>query len=68
MGTACAPSYTNIFMARFEEKHIYPLTKDRVEQYLRYTDDFFFIWKEVEKKRKLSLIKSIKSILPLNLI
>ena len=52
MGTACAPSYTNIFMARFEEKHIYPLTKDRVEQYLRYTDDFFFIWKEVEKKKE----------------
>ena len=42
MGTACAPSYTNIFMARFEEKHIYPLTKDRVERYLRYTDDIFF--------------------------
>ena len=50
MGTACAPSYTNIFMARFEEKHIYPLTKDRVERYLRYTDDIFFIWKEMEKE------------------
>ena len=50
MGTACAPSYANIFMARFEEKHIYPLTKDRVERYLRYTDDIFFIWKEMEKE------------------
>ena len=24
MGIVCAPSYDNLFMAQFEEKHIYP--------------------------------------------
>ena len=37
-------------MARSEENHIYRLTKDRVERYLRYTDDIFFFWKEMEKE------------------
>ena len=27
VGTICAPSYANIFMPEFEEKHIYPLIK-----------------------------------------
>ena len=35
MGTACAPSYANIFMARFEEKHIYSIIKGKVDLYLR---------------------------------
>ena len=50
MGTACAPSYANMFVARFEEKHIYLLTKGRVEPYLRYIDNIFFISKGTEKK------------------
>ena len=37
-------------MARSEENHIYRLTKDRVERYLRYTDDIFFFGKEMEKE------------------
>ena len=28
MGTVCASSYVNLFMAQFEEKHIYPYIKD----------------------------------------
>ena len=27
MGTICAPSYVNIFMANFESKHIFPYIK-----------------------------------------
>ena len=45
MGTICAPSYANIFMANFESKFIYPLIEDKVITYLRYIDDIFFIWK-----------------------
>ena len=43
MGATCAPSYANIFMARFEQKHSYPLIKDKVDLCLRYIDDTFFI-------------------------
>ena len=50
MGTACAQSYANIFMVRFKEKDIYPLTKGRAEQYLRYIENIFFIWKGMEKE------------------
>lgn len=46
MGT----SYANIFMARLEEKHIKPLTKGRLERYLRYADNIFDIWKGTEKE------------------
>ena len=28
MVTGSAPSYVNIFIARFEQKHIYPFIKD----------------------------------------
>ena len=43
MGTACAPSYANIFMARFEQKHIYPFIKSKGDLYLRYNDGIFLI-------------------------
>ena len=46
MGT----SYANTFMARLEEKHIKPLTKGRLERYLRYADNIFDIWKGTEKE------------------
>ena len=45
MGTICAPSYANIFMANFEAKHIYPYIKEKSLLYLRYIDDIFMIWK-----------------------
>ena len=45
MGTMCAPSYENIFMANFEAKHIYPYIKELSLLYLRYIDDKFTIWK-----------------------
>ena len=34
MGTICGPSYANIFMSEFEEKHIYPLVKNKSAIYL----------------------------------
>ena len=43
MGTICAPSYANIFMANFEAKHIYPDTKEMSLLYLRYINDIFMI-------------------------
>ena len=45
MGTICAPSYSNIFMANFEAKHIYQYIKEMSLLYLRYIDDIFMIWK-----------------------
>ena len=35
MGTACTQSYANIFMARFEQKHIYSFIKGKVDLYPR---------------------------------
>ena len=52
MGTACATSYANIFMARFEQKYIHPFIKGKVDLYLRYIDDIFFIWKGTEEELK----------------
>ena len=43
MGTKLAPSYVNIFMSDFEEKHVY--TYDlQSKAWLRYIDDIFCIW------------------------
>ena len=44
MGTKCTPTYPNICMGIFEEKHIYPVIKQKVQLYLRYIDDIFFTW------------------------
>ena len=46
MGTICAPAYTNIFMAKFEEKHIYQYIHGRALLFLGYIDDKFMIWNE----------------------
>ena len=51
-GTTCAPRYANISMARSEQKHIYPFIKGKVDLYLRYFDDIFFIWKVTEEQLK----------------
>ena len=50
MGTICAPSYANTFMSEFEEKHIYPLIKNKSVIYLRYVDDIFMVWIKSEKE------------------
>ena len=52
MGTICAPSYANIFMSEFEEKHIYPLIKNKSAIYLRYIDDIFMVWTKPENELK----------------
>ena len=44
MGTICAPSYANIFMSELEEKHIYPLVKNKSAIYLCSIDDIFMAW------------------------
>ena len=52
MGTICAPAYANIFMAEFEQKYIYPLTKDKSILFLRYVDEIFMAWTKSEKQPK----------------
>ena len=44
MGTICAPTYANIFMAQFEKQHIYTHIKNKSILNLRYIDDIFMIW------------------------
>ena len=39
-------------MARFEQKHIYPFIKGKVDLCLRYIDDIFFIWKGAQEELK----------------
>ena len=58
MGTVCAPSYVNLFMSQFEEKHIYPYMKDMFLLYFRYTDEIFITW----KRRKEQLITFINGL------
>ena len=50
MGTICALSYANIFMSEFEEKHIYPLIKNKFVIYLRYIDYIFVGWIKSESE------------------
>ena len=47
MGTRVAPSYANIFMNDFEEKHIYSYRLQPVAWY-RYIDDIFCLWQHCE--------------------
>ena len=44
MGSICAPSYPNKFMAEFEKRYIYPYITNKVKVFLRYIDDIFIIW------------------------
>ena len=50
MRTICAPSYANTFTPEFEEKHIYPLIKNKSVVYLRYIDDIFMVWTKFESE------------------
>ena len=43
MGTRVAPSYANVFMSQFEEKHVYTYRLKPLARY-RYIDDVFCIW------------------------
>ena len=52
MGTTCTPSYANIFMSEFEEKHIYPLIKKKSAIYLRYIDNIFMVWTKSKSELK----------------
>ena len=48
--TTCASSYANIFMSKFEEKHIYPPIKNKPVIYVRYIDDIFMVWIKSESE------------------
>ena len=50
MGTKCAPSYANLFMGDFEEKHIYPHINLHSILYLRFIDDIFMLWKGTKEQ------------------
>ena len=50
MGTICAPTYANIFMAYFKEKFIHPLIRNATTLYLRYIDDIILIWTKSENE------------------
>lgn len=43
MGTRVAPTFANLFMARFEKLHVYTHTP-RPDLWLRFIDDIFMIW------------------------
>ena len=52
--TICDPGYTNIFMAEFEQKHTYPLMKDKDfmnelnQEYSSIKTDLKFHYKQIE--------------------
>ena len=50
MGTICAPTYANSFMAQFEKQHIYPYIKNNSILYLQYMDDIFMIWRGTKQE------------------
>ncbi|XP_078584852.1 uncharacterized protein LOC144867010 [Branchiostoma floridae x Branchiostoma japonicum] len=51
MGTRVAPSYANIFMGNFEERHVYKRTP-RPWIWWRYIDDIFAVWTRSEEELK----------------
>ena len=50
MGTKCAPTYSSLFMGKFEEINIIPRIRNSILLYVRYIDDIFFIWKGTEEE------------------
>ena len=49
MGTRVAPTYANLFMSDFEEKHVYSYPKQPFV-WLRFIDDIFFIWQHGQEE------------------
>ena len=49
MGTKLAPSYANIFMSSFENKHVYTYHLQPL-MWLRYINDVFCIWQHGKKE------------------
>ena len=45
MGTKLAPNYANLFMANFENNHVFNY-HIQPQYYKRYIDDIFFIWND----------------------
>ena len=58
MGTKCALTYANIFMGILEETNVYPFFKRKMQLYLRYIDDNFYIWTGSENELKQFFIKN----------
>ena len=52
MGTTGASACENMFMAEFEQKYIYPLTKEKSILFICYIEDIFMAWTKSEKQRK----------------
>lgn len=53
MGTKCAPPFSNLFMAAFEEEALLSWKRERSDRtsptlWLRYLDDIFIIWQGKE--------------------
>lgn len=47
MGATCSPSRACLYVANFEEKHIYNATSpfyENITIWSRYIDDIFFVW------------------------
>ena len=42
MGTKCSPTYSSLFMGKFEEMNILPRIRDKIMMYVRYIDDILF--------------------------
>ena len=51
MGTTGASACENIFMAEFEQKYIYPLTKEKSILFICYIEDIFMAWTKSEKQK-----------------
>ena len=62
MGARCSPNYSNIYMAKWEEKFVYKTAFWRyIRCWLRYIDDIFMIW--VGSKQKLNeFLKYLNSV------
>ena len=43
MGTRLAPTYANLFMAAFEDKHVYTYPKQPL-LWIHFIDDIFYVW------------------------
>ena len=52
MGKACTPIYVSIIMGKFEQKNVFSIVNGKVDLYLRYINDHFFIWKGTEEVLK----------------